>query len=88
MNLEESREGGPLKVRGDSGKLEKESPDVRSPEVGISVITQIRPRLGLYEMQYMYGIICGACDITMPRTVRMIGLKKAVILRHCIKPVF
>ena len=40
MNLEESREGGPLKVRGDSGKLEKESPDFRSPEVGISVITQ------------------------------------------------
>ena len=36
MNLGESREGGPLKVRGDSGKLEKESPDFRSPEVGIS----------------------------------------------------
>ena len=62
-------------------KKKKESPDFRSPEVGISVITQIRPRLGLYEMQYMYGI-------TMLRTVRMVGLKRAVILRHCIKPVF
>ena len=80
MNLEESREGGPLKVRGDSGKLEKESPDFRSPEVGISVITQIRPRLGLYEMQYIYGITCG--------TVRMVCLKRAVIVRHYIKPVF
>ena len=88
MNLEESREGGPLKVRGDSGKLEKESPDFRSQEVGISVITQIRPRLGLYEMQYIYVITCGACDITMPRTVRMVCLKRAVILRHYIKPVF
>ena len=76
-----------MKVRGDSEK-KKESPDFRSPEVGISVITQIRPRAGLYEMQYMYDITCGACDITMLRTVRIVSLKKAVILRHCIKPVF
>ena len=76
-----------MKVRGDSEK-KKESADFRSPEVGISVITQIRLRAGLYEMQYMYGITCGACDIPMLRTVRMVSLKKAVMLRHCIKPVF